>query len=481
MTLTPRQKSICERVLNAFETGTADGDYANISIFRDGPHGIRQVTYGRSQTTEYGNLQDLVARYSSAGGRFSAELAPFVPLVGHTPLVDHDQFKTLLRRAGGEDPIMRTVQDHFFDDRYFTPAMKWADESGFQEALSILVIYDSFIHSGRILPFLRSRFPEMPPASGGNERSWISQYVGVRHEWLAHHSNSDLRPTVYRTKCFRFEIERGNWDLSQVPINANGTPVGPTPDAQIVLGNLPQIEPAAPGTIHFLGDAAAGAGVVPPMPGIQPVVVPAPASDFSARAASIAKEQWTFFGDQRYSLNGSIIHSGHKEGEDGWWQRVGVYWASIGRNDLDGRDHEWPWSAAFISWVMYQAGAEGRFAYSSSHSTYISKSIRDRNQGNTSASYWGFRIGERKPQVGDLVCWDRDSDKVVDYDHQHSGDYKSHADLVVAVGANEIEIIGGNVGNSVTLRPLALDSDGFLVGGDQGGETLFAIMGCQLG
>jgi chitosanase len=453
MILTPRQKSICERVLNAFETGTADGDYANISIFHDGPHGIRQVTYGRSQTTEYGKLQDLVARYASAGGRFSAELAPFVPLVGHTPLVDHAQFKLLLRRAGGEDPIMMTVQDQFFDERYFAPALKWADDFGFQEALAMLVIYDSFVHSGGILAFLRSRFPEVPPASGGNERTWISQYVGVRHEWLAHHSNSELRPTVYRTKCFRFEIERGNWDLAQVPINANGTLVGPAADGQIVLGNLPPIAPVA---------------------------VPTPASDFAAKTASVAIEQWTFFGEQRYNRNGSIIHSGHKEGEDGWWQRVGVYWAHIGRDDLDGRDHEWPWSAAFISWVMRQAGAEGRFTYSASHATYISKSIRDRNQGNTNALYWGFRLSERKPQVGDLVCWDRDREKVVDYDHQHGGDYKSHTDLVVAVGGDEIEVIGGNVGNSVTRRPVALNADGFLVGGEQGGEILFAIMGCRL-
>lgn len=480
MILTPVQKSICERVLNTFETGTPDGDYANISIYHDGPHNIRQVTYGRSQTTEYGNLKDLVARYVNAGGQFSASLKPFVPLIEHTPLVDNDAFKALLRRAGGEDPVMKTVQDQFFDERYFAPALKWANDLGFQEPLSMLVIYDSFIHSGRIHPFLRSRFPELPPASGGNERIWISQYVGVRHEWLAHHSNPVLHPTVYRTKCFRLEIERGNWDLSQVPINANGTPVGPAADLQIVLGNLPPIEPAAPGTVPFLGDAAAGAGVVFSMPGIQPVVVPTPASDFAAKAASHAIEQWTYFGEQRYNRNGSTIHSGHKEGEDGWWQRVGVYWAHIGRDDLDGRDHEWPWSAAFISWVMRQAGAKGRFAYSASHATYISKAIRDRNQANTSALYWGFRLSECKPQVGDLVCWDRDPEKVVDYDQQHGGDYKSHTDLVVAVGADEVEIIGGNVGNSVTRRPLALDADGFLIGGEQGGETLFAIMGCRL-
>lgn len=126
---------------------------------------------------------------------------------------------------------------------------------------------------------------------------------------------------------------------------------------------------------------------------------------------------------------------------------------------------------------MRQAGAGERFSYSASHATYISKSIRDRNQGNAKALYWGYRLNEHKPQVGDLVCWDRDPDKVVDYDHQHLGNYSSHTDLVVSVGTNEIEIIGGNVGNSVTRRPLALTADGFLANDVQGGETLFAIMG----
>lgn len=468
MILTPAIKSLCERVLNAFETGSAEGDYSVIAIFHDGPHGIRQVTYGRSQTTEYGKLQDLVTRYVNANGMFSADLSPYALQVGNTPLVDNEQFKILLRCAGRDDPIMKTVQDRFFDERYYVPALNWAQSFGFKDALSMLVIYDSFVHSGSILSFLRARFPEVPPASGGDERTWISQYVNVRHEWLANHSNPELHPTVYRTKCLRFEIDRGNWDLSQVPINANGILVGTSPEILMRQTTaLPTEQPVVP----FLGEMANGGEGIPPVSTL--------AAGFTANAASIAIDEWHFFGDQRYNRNGGIIHSGHKEGEDGWWQRVGLYWEKIGRDDLDGRDHDWPWSAAFISWVMRQAGAGNRFSYSSSHATYISKSIRDRNQGNANALYWGYRLNERKPQVGDLVCWDRDPDKVVDYDHQYLGNYSSHTDLVVSVGTDQIDVIGGNVGNSVTRRSLVLTSEGYLAAGEQGGETLFAIMGCR--
>lgn len=227
MQLSADQKRLLERIINVFETGTVEGDYSNISIYKDGPHKIRQITYGRSQTTEYGNLRKLVQQYAAAAGMFSQELQPYADRVWSVPLTDDANFKSLLRKAGKQDPVMRTVQDAFFEEVYFRPAMKWADQHGFTLALSALVIYDSFIHSGSILGFLRSRFPENPPSSGGDEGAWIKAYVNARHNWLGSSSSSDLRATVYRTQCFKREIQRANWDLSQVPVNANGTKVSP--------------------------------------------------------------------------------------------------------------------------------------------------------------------------------------------------------------------------------------------------------------
>jgi chitosanase len=225
MNLTPAQKSICEHIVNVFETGRIEGDYGAIATFADGPHGERQVTYGRSQTTEYGNLEELVQMYVDAHGTFSEQLRPFGAKIGVTPLVDDAQFKQLLKDAGRNDPVMRQVQDVFFDKRYFQPAMQWADDHGFILPLSALIIYDSQVHSGGILGFLRKRFPATPPASGGDEETWTKQYVDVRQAWLANHTNPDLRKTIYRTQCFGREIGKNNWDLSQLPINANGVDV----------------------------------------------------------------------------------------------------------------------------------------------------------------------------------------------------------------------------------------------------------------
>jgi len=107
------------------------------------------------------------------------------------------------------------------------PAMAWADEHRFKTALSALVIYDSVIHSGSILRFLRSRFPESPPVSGGNEQAWTTAYIRERHKWLKTNSSSALRTSSYRTADLTREISRRNWDLSQLPISANGTMVYP--------------------------------------------------------------------------------------------------------------------------------------------------------------------------------------------------------------------------------------------------------------
>jgi len=225
MNLTDQQKSILEQDDNVFETGSVAGNYGAIAIFPDGPHGMKQVTYGRSQTTEYGNLEELVQMYVDKHGTYSEQLREYLLQIGVTPLVHDKTFQRLLKDAGNKDPVMKQVQDAFFDKRYFKPALDWADKNGFISPLSALVIYDSFVHSGRILDFLRKRFTERSPKLGGNEKVWIKQYVDARQNWLAHHDNKILRGTIYRTQCFSREIGRNNWDLTQLPIDAHGIDV----------------------------------------------------------------------------------------------------------------------------------------------------------------------------------------------------------------------------------------------------------------
>jgi chitosanase len=225
MKLEKGQKRIIERIINVFETGKPEGKYGAIAVFNDGPHDIKQITYGRSQTTEYGNLRELVRMYVESGGTYSKKLKPYAEKIGSVPLTDDEKFRQLLKDAGNNDPVMRGVQDKFFEKRYFNPAMKWAKDHEFILPLSALVIYDSYIHSGSMLWVIRQMFAEMPPNLGGNEIEWTIAYVNARHRWLQNHHREIVRKTIYRTQTFKDEIKRGNWLLMQVPVRANGVSV----------------------------------------------------------------------------------------------------------------------------------------------------------------------------------------------------------------------------------------------------------------
>ncbi len=223
--ITEEIKKLIERVINVFETGTPDGKYSQITILADGKDGSRQITYGRSQTTEQGNLAKLIEMYIRNNGSFAESFSRFIDKIGKQSLVDNKSFKNLLRTAAKEDKIMRSTQDEFFDLAYYKPAEEFFTKNGFILPLSMLVIYDSYIHSGSIPQLLRKRFGEYPPAKGGDEKKWITTYVDVRHQWLKYHSNPILQRTIYRTQCFKDQIAEDNWELIKLPVMANGVGV----------------------------------------------------------------------------------------------------------------------------------------------------------------------------------------------------------------------------------------------------------------
>lgn len=224
--ITPSVKNKIEQVVNVFETGSAQGRYGTLVKLKDHkePDGTFsvQVTYGRSQTTEFSNLAELVQDYVDSNALYANILSPYIGRIGQKPsLATDDVFCNALISAGKSDPIMKKCQDELFDTHYYQPAFNWFTVNGFTLPLSMLVIYDSTIHSGSVPLFLRKKFPTAVPANGGDEKEWITNYVNARNNWLANNSNPLLQGTVYRTKCFQAQIQNNNWDIAQ-PINAHG-------------------------------------------------------------------------------------------------------------------------------------------------------------------------------------------------------------------------------------------------------------------
>jgi hypothetical protein len=208
-------------------------------------------------------------------------------------------------------------------------------------------------------------------------------------------------------------------------------------------------------------------------------------SVFGDEVVRIANEEWVFFGNHVYDQDDGYL----EEGDDRAWQRIAEeYWQTQGieRIDIDTleevRDPNNPWSAAFISWVMQEAGAGDQFNYSQRHAEYINQAIEDRE---SDAAFIRYRIEEYSPQVGDLIGANRSEDDgiTVTYDTAVGNDYASHVDIVVATRDGEIDVIGGNVEQSVTLRTLQVDPEGKLINPDDGDETddFFVVIDNRLG
>ena len=206
-----------------------------------------------------------------------------------------------------------------------------------------------------------------------------------------------------------------------------------------------------------------------PMTWAELVIGEPPAPDPALRQAIVARatEEWELFGRQTVVIkNGeeSIPHVGAWEDEDSFYStRVNAYWRAVGRPLLTGMDCQKPWSAAFVSWVMQQAGVpEGQFPAAAAHGVYLAQLIEDAELPGR----WFVprRIADHSPEPGDLVCASRGplGPSGDDTSPAFLRTSQTHCDLVVGRSGATLEVVGGNVRNSVSKTTLALDSAGRL-------------------
>ena len=243
------QKSAAQAIVNIFETGSALGEYGQVTILRgDTGH----LTYGRAQTTlASGNLFILINTYVHAlGARYAQELTTYLDrLADKDQNLDHDfQLHDVLRKAGS-DPVMIETQNKFFDSVYWVPTLRSADYINVAKALSLAVVFDSRIHGS--WHSVRDRTIEQvgkPDEIG--EQEWISCYIRMRRDWLASHRNRLLRQTVYRMDAFQELIRMSNWTLN-MPFHCRGILIDEniltgSPDARAHEMGLDQVDRQRP-------------------------------------------------------------------------------------------------------------------------------------------------------------------------------------------------------------------------------------------
>lgn len=150
-----------------------------------------------------------------------------------------------------------------------------------------------------------------------------------------------------------------------------------------------------------------------------------------------------------------------KEGDPQMRSVLEDYWRT-GAGWLPDHPNWWsayPWSAAFISWLMKKAGAGKAFKYSAAHAEYIRAAKQNRLENNANP-FKAYRVSEARPSPGDLVCKSR-SRSGASYDNIQPG-MATHCDVVTSTQPGRLITIGGNVANSVSSTPVRVDSSGFI-------------------
>jgi hypothetical protein len=238
--------------------------------------------------------------------------------------------------------------------------------------------------------------------------------------------------------------------------------------------------------------ALALAGCVAPPPGPVGGVAPRPPTASDAHIPPFARDPYAPFsreaavqialGEWR-AFRSPVKYPGtelpeDEEREEGLWQRVGLYWwlglnpswsesGWTGIHDENGRvfpagqDGNYAWSAAFVSYVMRLAGAGASFPYSETHADYIDAAARH----DPGVALAAERVEAYAPQLGDLICLWRGR-RPVTFDQLPAGRFPGHCDMVVSRKPGQLEVIGGNVDNAVTMKPIPVTADGRLAGID---------------
>jgi chitosanase len=228
--LTPSQKRASEQLTSLFENGNTSLQYAYTERLGDG----RGITAGRAGfTTGTDDARDVIARYT--------KLAKQNPLAKYLPALDAlsalpeeskgrgstrglDGFEQAWALAA-KDPRFRAVQDAVVDETYFKPSQRRADRLGLSTPLARAELADAIIQHGEGtdpggLPALIARASKAAggtPASGVDEKKWLSCFLSERRKELTHAHDPSTRKewagSVDRVGVFEDLVKSGNWSL----------------------------------------------------------------------------------------------------------------------------------------------------------------------------------------------------------------------------------------------------------------------------
>jgi hypothetical protein len=170
-------------------------------------------------------------------------------------------------------------------------------------------------------------------------------------------------------------------------------------------------------------------------------------SDFQIKLSAIASEQFNTY--RHFHETAAPLRNQIKR----YWNEIGQPFPGVGT----------AWSAVFISWCVFKAGASAQeFRFSPQHSVFVHWAIGQALSPD--ALFKGRNLTSYAPKVGDILQNNRDGNSLTFADATVQSDYKSHSTIVVAEGTDAqgryLLTIGGNEDDTVGRRLVRLSANG---------------------
>ena len=216
----------------------------------------------------------------------------------------------------------------------------------------------------------------------------------------------------------------------------------------------------------------------------------APMNEIRRRIVDLSVQEWAFFGF--IVVDQTLEEPGASQSRRRRWRRPGStesarvaasiagYWTVTPQGGwiIGAQNDRWrgprgvgsrwryPWSAAFVSWVMCEAGLgeSSLFQRAVAHHVYIDQAIRARGADAPAAAFAAYDVGEAPVEPGDLLCSARRPAyrSIAERRRQLGVGARTHCDIVVKLEPSHRRIlaIGGNVRGAVSLKLLPAATDG---------------------
>lgn len=182
------------------------------------------------------------------------------------------------------------------------------------------------------------------------------------------------------------------------------------------------------------------------------------------RVAAGAWREWKRYGGNILDYGGrNSRNGGGHESREPLASRIGAYWRAAGHPEWDGRADK-PWSGAFVSWVVKDAGINGRdFRPAGRHAEYM-KAMLDLQIAGQPGRYVVKDWRDVAPKSGDLVCAGTRAASHRDARALRAAADRevTHCDVVIDNRNGRLRVVGGNVSDSVSMSFFPTDSSGRL-------------------